>query len=121
MRRLESNFADLHVTLQLFLAQQANMQSPHILPSISNPASKDPCATPIPETPCEQVTNSAGNRHVKPSCPNEFGGDRAKGRAFLNSCELYTALAPHQFVDNHVKIMWALSFMKSGHAARFVE
>jgi hypothetical protein len=31
------------------------------------------------------------------------------------------ALAPHQFVDNHVKIMWALSFMKSGHAARFVE
>jgi hypothetical protein len=33
---------------------------------------------------------------------------------FLNSCKLYTALAPHQFMDNHAKIMWALSFMKSG-------
>jgi hypothetical protein len=31
------------------------------------------------------------------------------------------ALAPHQFTDDHAKIMWALSFMKSGHAARFVE
>jgi hypothetical protein len=65
--------------------------------------------------------NSTGNRHIKPSCPNEFGGDRAKGQAFLNSCELYTALTPHQFADDHAKIMWALSFMKSGHAAHFVE
>jgi hypothetical protein len=31
------------------------------------------------------------------------------------------ALAPHQFADDHAKIMWALSFMKSGCAARFVE
>jgi hypothetical protein len=31
------------------------------------------------------------------------------------------ALAPHQFMDDHAKIMWALSFMKSGHAAHFVE
>jgi hypothetical protein len=121
MRCLESNFADLHVTLQIFLAQQANMQPPHVLPSISNPVSEDPRATPIPETPCERVTNSAGTQHIKLSCPNEFGGDRTKGRAFLNSCKLYTALAPHQLVDDHVKIMWALSFMKSGRAARFVE
>jgi hypothetical protein len=31
------------------------------------------------------------------------------------------ALAPHQFTDNHAKIMWSLSFMKSGHAAHFME
>jgi hypothetical protein len=40
---------------------------------------------------------------------------------FLNSCELYITLAPHQFVDDHAKIMWALSFMKSGWAACFVD
>jgi hypothetical protein len=121
LRRLESNFADLNVTLQLFLAQQANIQPINVLPSVSNPASEDPRATPIPETPREQVLSTADTRHIKPSCPNEFGGDRTKGRAFLNSCELYMALAPHQFMDDHAKIMWALSFMKSGHAARFVE
>jgi hypothetical protein len=31
------------------------------------------------------------------------------------------ALIPHQFVDDHMKIMWALSFMKSSHAAHFVD
>jgi hypothetical protein len=31
------------------------------------------------------------------------------------------ALIPHQFADDHAKIMWALSFMKSGHAACFVD
>jgi hypothetical protein len=65
--------------------------------------------------------NLAGNRHIKPSSPNEFGGNRAKGRAFLNSCELYMALTPHQSADDHAKIMWALSFMKSGCAACFME
>jgi hypothetical protein len=55
MQGLESNFADLHVTLQLFLTQQANMQTPHVLPSILNPASEDPCATPTPETPREWI------------------------------------------------------------------
>jgi hypothetical protein len=59
--------------------------------------------------------------HIKPSYPNEFGGDRMKGQVFLNSCKLYTALTPHQFTDDQAKIMWALSFMKSGHAAHFVE
>jgi hypothetical protein len=44
-----------------------------------------------------------------------------KERAVLNSCEFYTALAPHQFTDDQAKIMWALSFMKGGHAAHFVE
>jgi hypothetical protein len=65
--------------------------------------------------------NSAGTWHIKPSCPNEFGGNHTKRQAFLNSCDLYTALTPHQFMDDHAKIMWALSFMKGGHAACFVE
>jgi len=58
--------------------------------------------------------------HVKPSPPQEFSGDRAKGRAFLNSCELYLQLALHQFTSEHEKVSWAYSFMKSRHAALFV-
>jgi hypothetical protein len=53
--------------------------------------------------------------------PNNFTGDRTKGRAFLNSCNLYIGLAPTQFVDDQAKIMWAFSFMKSDWAARFVD
>jgi hypothetical protein len=43
------------------------------------------------------------------------------GRAFLNSCRLYIALVPHQFADNHAKVMWALSFMKGRCAAQFID
>jgi hypothetical protein len=53
--------------------------------------------------------------------PNEFDGNCMRGRAFLNLCRLYTALFPHQFTDGHAKIMWALSFMKEGLAACFVD
>jgi hypothetical protein len=48
-------------------------------------------------------------------------GDRTKGRAFLNSCKLYIRLAPTQFTDDHAKIMWAFSFMKSDRVAQFVD
>ena len=59
--------------------------------------------------------------HVKPSPSQEFSRDRAKGQAFLNSCELYLRLAPHQFTSEHEKVSWAYSFMKSGCAALFVD
>jgi hypothetical protein len=52
---------------------------------------------------------------------NNFGGDHTKEWTFLNLCELYAALAPHQFTNNNVKIMWAFSFMKSGCAAQFMD
>jgi hypothetical protein len=53
MRKLESNFTELTLTLQLFLTHQVNIQSPHVLPSILNLASKDPRTTPVPELPEE--------------------------------------------------------------------
>jgi hypothetical protein len=60
-------------------------------------------------------------RHIKPLSLNDFRGDRTKGQTFLNLCELYVALAPHQFANDNVKIMWVFSFMKSGCAAQFVD
>src|SRR5262249_35202143 len=58
---------------------------------------------------------------IKPSPPPEFTGDRTKGRAFMNSCELYIRLAPHQFESEEAKIAWAYSYMKTGRAALFVD
>jgi len=53
--------------------------------------------------------------------PGEFTGDRTKGCAFLNSCDLYIGLAPTQFADDQARIYWVLSFMKGDRAAHFTD
>jgi len=57
----------------------------------------------------------------KLSCPPDFGGERHNGRAFLNSCSLYIRLAPEQFHDEEERVLWALTFFKSGRAAKWSE
>jgi Retrotransposon gag protein/Zinc knuckle len=54
---------------------------------------------------------------LKPATPDDFDGDRSKGRAFLSSCELYQKLAPGLFPDETTMVHWAMSFMKSGRAS----
>lgn len=58
---------------------------------------------------------------LKPSPPSKFSGDRSKGQAFLNLCQLYIQLALEQFEDDSASIYWAITFMKSGHAALFAD
>jgi hypothetical protein len=58
---------------------------------------------------------------VKPGAPSHFDGDRAQGRAFLTSCELYISLTQSDFVNKQVRIHWALSYFKGGHVASFTE
>jgi hypothetical protein len=58
---------------------------------------------------------------VKPGVPSHFDGDRAQGRAFLTSCELYISLTQSDFVDEQVCIHWALSYFKGGRVASFAE
>ena len=58
---------------------------------------------------------------VKPGTPQDFDGDRAKGRAFLNSCRLYISLSASEFADDQGKIHWVLSYMKSGRASAFAD
>jgi hypothetical protein len=60
-------------------------------------------------------------KQVKPFPPLDFSGDCAQGRAFLNSCKIYLHLASHQFDCDTTKVAWALSFMKTGHAALFMD
>jgi hypothetical protein len=58
-------------------------------------------------------------RRAKPASPPEFDGDRAKGLVFLNSCQTYFRLCPEEFRDEQTKIIWAMSYMKVGRAAKW--
>ena len=66
-------------------------------------------------------TTSAGRKKstLKPSFPPEYSGDRASGKAFLTSCRTYIRLCPESFEDEATKIVWAMSYMKSGRADRW--
>ena len=68
---------------------------------------------PPPNTP----TPSA--RPPPPALPNDFDGDRAKGPAFLNSCQTYMLLCADSFPFDQTKICWTLSYMKQGRAAKW--
>ena len=48
-----------------------------------------------------------------------FGEECHNSHAFLNSCFLYIRLALEQFHDEEERILWALTFFKSGHAAKW--
>ena len=51
----------------------------------------------------------------------DFGDERTAGHAFLNSYTLYMRLAPEQFNTELEKVLWALTFFKSGRASRWSE
>jgi hypothetical protein len=44
-----------------------------------------------------------------------------QGSAFLTSCELYISLTQSDFIDEQVRIHWALSYFKGGCAASFAK
>jgi hypothetical protein len=93
------------------LIQQSQVRTTgDVTPTVPTPTTPVPPTLPIPADPAS---------NLKASLPNEFTGDRATGRAFLNSCELYIRLARSKFVDEPTMVHWALSFMKSGRASLF--
>ena len=47
----------------------------------------------------------------KPAAPADFDGDQKRGLTFLHSCQTYIHLCPEEF--------WAMSYMKSGCAAKW--
>jgi hypothetical protein len=80
-------------------------------------------APPPPVSPQLVITSLQVSHpsRVKPGVPSNFDGDRAQGRAFLTSCELYISLTASDFVDEQVRIHWALSYFKGRCAASFAE
>jgi hypothetical protein len=72
-----------------------------------------------PPTPIPTPGLGGKKTLLKPSTPSEFDSDHAKGKAFLTSCQTYMHLCPEAFKDNTVKIVWAMSYMKSGRAGHW--
>jgi hypothetical protein len=78
--------------------------------------------TPSDPLPLPSHVPPSVHRHrqaVRPACPPDFDGERSKGQAFLNSCQMYFRLCPDDFEDEQTKIMWAMSYMKTGRAAKW--
>ena len=64
---------------------------------------------------------TARRMYPKLFCPPDFSREHHNGCAFLNSCSLYICLVPEQFHDEEERILWALTFFKSGRAAKWSE
>ena len=86
-------------------------------PPVSNTSSP-----PVPSPPASPPPAPTARRtHPKLSCPPDFGREHHNSCAFLNSCSLYIRLALEQFHDEEERILWALTFFKSGRAAKWSE
>jgi hypothetical protein len=101
----------MNETLNKFLAVMANQEVAR------NVVPPPPVPTPLVITPLQASQPS----RVKPGIPSHFDGDRAQGHAFLTSCELYISLTQSDFINEQVRIHWALSYFKGGCAASFTE
>ena len=112
---INSTLAALTAQLQQLTQLVANPPLPFLaalntppLPILFSPASLSP--TPLMQRTCPKL-----------SCPLDFNGECHNSCAFLNSCSLYIRLAPEQFQDKQERILWALTFFKEGHAAKWSE
>jgi hypothetical protein len=101
----------MNETLNKFLAVMANQE---VVRDVAPP----PPASPLPVTTPLKVSHPS---RVSLGAPSNFYGDRAQGCAFLMSCELYISLSQSDFVEDQVRIHWALSYFKGGHAVTFAE
>ena len=121
--QMEHSITALQIMMQRILddlGEAQNKRMAHVLPSISNPLSENHKILCEYHEHCEHSIDAHRPRYAKLATPNDFSGDCTKCCTFINSCELYMALAPHQFADDNTKIMWAFSFIKTDRAARFV-
>jgi hypothetical protein len=101
----------MNETLNKFIAIMGNQE-----------AARNIAPPPLVSPPHVTTTLQASQpSRVEPGVPSYFNGDRAQGRAFLTSCELYISLTQSDFVDEQVRIHWALSYFKGGHVASFAE
>ena len=105
MARYEAEKADLHDKLNLILSRLSRTppDAPDSVPRYSEP----------------QTTTPKTSRTARPATPPEFNGERSEGPAFLNSCQTYLRLCPEEFPDEQTKIMWAMSYMKTGRAQKW--
>jgi len=115
MDEMKSQPEATHQLLQDILARLSPTQAQNVQdPLLTRPAR----GSPTPSIP----TSSTGRKKLtlKPSFPPDFSGDRAAGKAFLTSCQTCIRLCPEAFEDDLTKIIWAMSYMKTRCASRWV-
>jgi Retrotransposon gag protein/Zinc knuckle len=100
--KLEADKEDTNDKLNIIIAQFARFNQPQ-------PHNPNPLPSDTPKT----------SRTARPATPPEFNGERSEGLAFLNSCQTYLRLCPDEFPDEQTKIMWAMSYMKTGRAQKW--
>ena len=122
MERQHVSESNINITLAALTAQlqqltQLVANPPLLLLAIPN--------TPPPPIPSPPVSLSPALLTwwtcPKLSCPPDFNGERHHSRVLLNFCSLYICLALEQFHDEQKRILWALTFFKGGHAAKWSE
>jgi len=100
-------------------------QLQQLIQLVANPPPLPILNTPPPPVPSPLVspppTQTVRRTRLKLFSPPDFGEERHNSHAFLNSCSLYIHLAPEQFHNEEEKILWALTFFKSGHATKWSE
>ena len=69
----------------------------------------------------EATTATERSPKWKAAPPSDYDGSRKTGQAFLNSCYLYLKLSGRMFQDDQQRIHWALTYCKSGRAAKFAD
>lgn len=112
----EERVSALEQQLARFEAEKADLQDK--LNVIYKHITQTPTHT-IDSTPKHPIDLPKTNRIARPSTPLEFDGDRSKGLAFLNSCQIYIRLCADEFPDDQTKIIWAMSYMKTGRAQKW--
>jgi hypothetical protein len=101
----------MNKTLNKFIAIMGNQEAAR------NIAPPPPVSPPFVTTTLQASQPS----RVKPGIPSNYDGDRAQGRTFLTSCELYISLTQSDFIDKQVHIHWVLSYFMGGCMASFAE
>ena len=89
----------------MHITKQTNQSSSH---------NSDPVPASVPHT--DPLRTS---RKARPATPPDFNGERSEGLAFLNSCQTYLHLCLEEFPDEQTKIIWAMSYMKTGRAQKW--
>jgi Retrotransposon gag protein/Zinc knuckle len=109
MAKIEADKEDIRDKLNLIIAQ---LTQPRNQPPPHTPNTLPNFPTPPPDIP-------KTSRTARPANPPEFNGERSEGLAFLNSCQTYLRLCSEEFPDEQTKIMWAMSYMKTGRAQKW--
>ena len=112
LEALENGFEQITVQLQAINLALQNLTNTTTTPT--------PTSVQMTDSPTDNGARDT-NSKIKPAPPSDYDGDRTKGRAFLNSCELYIRLSPNRFPDEPSMVYWAFSYMKSDRAYAFTD